>query len=95
MRFLGVLIASTFALTTGLGAGSASGQVCDLGANGNFRFLNDEFPQGTQNAEYVARLVVPERLRQLAGKIEFVQSTGAAAMEVRSTVAAAPAASDD
>jgi len=58
MRFFGFLIASTFALTLGLGSGSASGQVCDLAANGTFRFLNDAFPQGTQNAEYVARLVV-------------------------------------
>ena len=58
MRCFGFLIASMFALTATLAPGSASGQGCDLGTNGSFRFLNDAFPEGSQNAEYVARLVV-------------------------------------
>ncbi len=31
--------------------------VCDLGANGTFRFLTDVLPVGSTNAEYVARLI--------------------------------------
>jgi Putative Ig domain len=30
---------------------------CDLGANGTFRFLTDNLPNGSTNAEYVARLL--------------------------------------
>jgi hypothetical protein len=30
---------------------------CDLGANGTFRFLTDDLPDGSTNAEYVARLL--------------------------------------
>lgn len=35
----------------------SAGQVC-TDTNGTFRFLNDQFPDGTTNAEYVARLIV-------------------------------------
>lgn len=58
MRRLAPSFAVTLALMLGLAAGPAAGQLCDLGTNGTFRFLNSAFPQGTQNAEYVARLVV-------------------------------------
>src|SRR5262245_53193896 len=50
------IVATTLA-SAAVAASSASAQVCDLAANGTFRFLNNVFPQGTQNAEYSARLV--------------------------------------
>ena len=58
MRRFHRVLAGSLALALGLAAGPAFAQVCDLATNGTFRFLNSVFPQGTQNAEYTARLVV-------------------------------------
>ncbi len=41
-----------------LAAPPAAAQVCDLGANGTFAFLNEAFPEGSTTTEYLARLTV-------------------------------------
>lgn len=38
-------------------ARAAAALVCDLNANGTFRFLTDTLPIGSTNAEYIARLI--------------------------------------
>ncbi|HEX2484407.1 MAG TPA: hypothetical protein VHQ66_03855, partial [Myxococcota bacterium] len=65
MRSLRPSLATLFAVLalSGLAAAGApsvaraGAPVCDLNANGTFRFLTEGLPVGSTNAEYVARLV--------------------------------------
>ncbi len=57
MRSSALRIAFLFALAAGLSPAPAAGQAC-TDTNGEFRFLNDEFPVGSQNTEFVARLLI-------------------------------------
>ena len=52
-------LALGFALAVAGAGGAHAGApvVCDLGANGSFRFLTEALPGGSTNAEYVARIV--------------------------------------